>query len=100
PKLHHVGHGYLSGLDRTHVYFDAEEDGTLWAAADSYKARFDRAGATYVPFFGSRASRSFPVRMALRSIHVGGESVLFDADVAASREGNRVVFHRGSVDEV
>ncbi len=99
PKVRPAGRGYLAGLDRR-VQYDTAADGTVWAAADAYKASFDRRGATYVPFFGSRAPHNFPVHLSLRSIRAGGATLAFDADAAPQRDGDRIVFHRGPVDEV
>jgi len=79
--------------------YDVDEAGALWAVGETYKASFGTAGATYVPFFGSRAPRNFPVSMRTQSIHIDGVSVAFAAEVAARRDGSNVSFDRGFVME-
>jgi hypothetical protein len=93
-------HGFLRGLDAHTIHFDEPGDGRVWAAADGYKASFGVEGATYFPFLGARAPRNFPVRFELRSVRAGADEIAFERNVAPTRQGNRVVFDRGTVDEV
>lgn len=93
-----AGHGFLAGFE-CRVYVDEPGEGAIWAAGDTYKARFDASGATYVPFFGSAAPRSFPVGFRIAEIRAGTESIPFDADASPSRDGERIEFDRGAVRE-
>jgi hypothetical protein len=87
-------------IDFAHPYFDEPGDGALWACGDSYKASFDAQGFTYVPFFGSRAPRNFPVGVRLESVHVGGQLLAFLGAGARTRSDDRVVIERGSLTEL
>jgi hypothetical protein len=49
-------------IDFSRVVFDQPGDGATWARGRTYKASFDAAGVTYIPFLGSNAPRNFPVR--------------------------------------
>ncbi|MEM9800271.1 MAG: hypothetical protein AAGA20_08095, partial [Planctomycetota bacterium] len=72
-------------------------DGALWARGASYKASAGAEGFTYVPFLGSDAPRSWPVRFRLRSATIGGRPLALSApDVR--RDGDRLVLDRGSVE--
>ena len=42
------------------VLFAVEPDGEVWVKGRSYKASFGAHGASYVPFLGSDAPRTFP----------------------------------------
>jgi len=93
-----LGSGFGAMLDRVH--FDRPGDGALWARGATYKARFDGSGATYVPFLGSEAPRSFPVRFALEEVLLGGQRLQLATEVEPELEGNRVSFDRGSLVEL
>ena len=69
------------------------------AVGRTWKATFGPAGFTYVPFFGSDAERSYPLRTRLVAVHVDGEPVPFATDIAARRHGDRYEFDRGRVRE-
>lgn len=74
-------------------------DGRTWVRGADYKASFGPEGATFIPFFGSDAPRNFPVRFALASVDVGGETLAFDETACVTRNGERIVLERGDVDE-
>lgn len=96
------------GEDRAHVaapeldrvYYTTQQDGTIWASGRTYKARFGSDGATYVPFLGSRAPHNFPLDMSLASASVDGVDIALAPATSAVRDGDRVVIHRGPIDEV
>lgn len=93
-----------AALDLRSVYagrvgHDVDEQGTLWARGESYKASFDAAGATYVPFLGSRAPRNFPVTFRTTSVESGAASLEFDATARPERAGDVVTFARGACEE-
>lgn len=84
-----------ANAERTGVQFH-DADGALWIRGTSYKARADSNGLTYIPFLGSSAPRTWPVRFALTEVTVGGRAIpLMHGDVA--RSGTRVTIDRGSV---
>lgn len=84
-----------AGQDR--VLYDAHVDG-VWALGATWKARFGADAVEYIPCFGSRAPRNFPIRMSLRSARVG-DDVLATAAVDAIRDGDSVRFDRGALVE-
>lgn len=82
------------------VLFDEPGDGALWAVGGGrYKARFDAAGATYVPYFGASSPRNFPIAFALEDVRVGDRSLGFARGVNYERAGDTVLYDRGSVVE-
>jgi len=87
------------GPDPDQVYFDSGSDGSSWALSTKYKARFARSGAEYMPNFGSKAPRHFPVGFALSSVDVGGVPVAFSRDVLPSRSDRTIAYERGGVVE-
>ncbi|MEM6672452.1 MAG: hypothetical protein AAF726_06380 [Planctomycetota bacterium] len=71
-------------------------DGTLWARGDTYKALAGPDGFTYVPFFGSEASRSWPITFRLdRATSASTEMPLGEA--ACALDGSAAVLDRGPV---
>ena len=82
------------------VHHDVREDGTQLARGATYKAQFDARGATYVPFLGSRAPRSFPVAFRLESASIGGAALAFDPRAVPQRRGETIEFDRGSLVEI
>lgn len=78
------------------VMFDEPGDGALWVRGASYKARFDGAGATIVPFFGSDAPRNFPLELKVGAVTVGGEPLPVAITAKAAHDGHRVSIDRGS----
>jgi hypothetical protein len=79
---------------------DEPGDGRIWARGEGYKASFDDEGASYVPCFGSSAPRNFPVKLALIGASVGGIEIEFDRAAQPVRDGQRVVFSRGALEEL
>jgi hypothetical protein len=82
------------------VHVDAPGDGYVWVLAPGYKARFGRDGATFYPYFGARAPRTYPCHFAMRSVACGDVAMPFAADVAPLVEGLRIRYARGAVTEV
>jgi hypothetical protein len=79
--------------------FDVDETGTQWVRGATYKASFGPAGATYIPFLGSRAPRNYPVTMRVAGITAAGAAVEYDLGANALRDGTTISFDRGSVVE-
>jgi len=77
-----TGERSLSAPVRDRVELDVLADGTIWVRGRTYKARFDREGASYVPFLGSEAPRNFPLDLQLARVSVGGADIAFDADAS------------------
>ena len=73
--------------------------GAELARGTTYKASFDSRGATYAPFLGSKAPRSFPLLFRLESLSIGAREIAFAADAAPVRADDVVTFDRGSVVE-
>jgi len=94
-----VGPAPASVLDFTRVHFDEPGDGKTWVRGRTYKASFDGAGATYIPFLGSQAPRNFPVRVELAEAKVGGAPIALETR-GVSRDGDDVVIDRGAIREV
>jgi hypothetical protein len=92
--------GLLSGLGRMSVWIDERDPERIWAVGDTFKASFGREGATYVPFFGSRAPRSHPILFRLAALRADGAEIALDAATMPVRDGDRIVFDRGAVLEV
>ena len=91
------GPATASGAAPGQVLHDAS-DGRLWAMGDAYKASFGADGFVYVPWFGQAAPRNFPVQFRLREVCVGGQPLAL-ADAEPQRDGDRVTFTRGVVQE-
>ncbi|MEZ5965510.1 MAG: hypothetical protein R3F56_16875 [Planctomycetota bacterium] len=79
------------------VFWDTPTAGEIWAAAAPYKVRFASGTATYVPFLGSDAPRSYPLDLRLARVTVGGQPVALAPAPTPERHGQRVVFDHGSV---
>jgi hypothetical protein len=89
---------FVASPARGTVHYDMPQAGVLWAVGDTWKARFDQAGATYVPFLGSSAPQNYPLALALDSVRLGAERLpLLPGTVAKS--GDRVTIERGSTQE-
>jgi len=82
-----------------HFQLDTASNGDLWAFGGSYKARFGRDGASYIPFLGSDAPRNFPLTFSLERVTSGGAVVAFPRDVAPAFEGDAAVYRRGTLVE-
>jgi hypothetical protein len=83
---------------RDRVHFSGHDDGHVWAIGTSYKASFGDDGFVYVPFFGSKAPRNYPVQFQLCSVRVGGRQLALAA-AAPEQVGTAVTFDRGAVSE-
>jgi hypothetical protein len=70
-------------------------DGALWTLGGTYKASFDGAGASFVPYFGG-APHNFPVHFAVRTARVG-ERELELGDAVPARQGTLVTFDHGGL---
>ncbi len=77
---------------------EVRADGTIWAGAESYKAGFDRRGATFVPFLGSDAAHDWPATFRATRVTVGGKD-LACAEASPVRVEGAVQFARGGVIE-
>jgi hypothetical protein len=88
-----------SRLPEDLVLVDRPGDGKVWARSRSYKASFDGAGASYIPFLGSDAPQNYPVDFALRGVRAGGEVVEFKANGVVTTDGRRVSIDRGALVE-
>ena len=77
------------------MFYDTSADGAVWVKGQTYKARFDGNGATYIPSLGSDAPRNFPITFALSSVSAGDRSLPLTG-TAAVRADNRVIIDRGS----
>lgn len=85
--------------DFSHVRFDEPGDGALWVRGRTYKARFDEAGATYIPALGSRAPHNYPLAIELASIAIDGNEIALEQN-GLTRQGEVVTLDRGAVREV
>ena len=79
-------------LDHERLDFDVDTAGTIWVRGRTYKASFGAGHATYIPYFGSRAPRNYPLELTLSAVTVGGETLAFDADAPAVRNGDTIEF--------
>lgn len=62
-----------SGLSLPSVRLDrSETDDSLWGLGETWKARFDGRGFAFIPFFGSSAPTTYPLRLELAAATVGG----------------------------
>jgi hypothetical protein len=77
---------------------DTTADGTIHTAGASYVARFDAAGATFVPFLGETAERTWPVTFRLAAAQVG-DRPLPVTPAMPRRDGDVVAFDRGGAIE-
>jgi hypothetical protein len=74
----------------------SDADGVIWAAGDSYKARFSPGGVQFVPFLGSDAERSWPLGLRLVEARCG-DCVLPFRPARVSRDGTRVTLDHGAL---
>jgi hypothetical protein len=79
------------------VLFD-EPRGDVWATGHTWKAGFDAGGFTFIPYFGSDATRNFPIRIELDAVHVGGEALAVRSG-SVRRTEQRITIDRGAVVE-
>jgi hypothetical protein len=87
--------GLIANQDQ--VLFDAAPDGTIRAAAARYKAGFSRAGAEFVPFFGSQAPRNYPVTFRLGEVTLAGAALPLACGTNPTRTERTVSFDRGAL---
>ncbi|MEM7202136.1 MAG: integrin alpha [Planctomycetota bacterium] len=81
---------------RPTLWHDVDPSGRLWAGAlGRYKISFDAAGASFIPFFGSRAPQNYPVQFRLDAATVDGAPARLDAGATPTRHGDMVAFDRG-----
>jgi hypothetical protein len=78
------------------LQFAVDHEGRQLVMGESYKASFGPEGATFVPYFGSDAPRSYPVRFVLDAATQGGEPVTL-ATPAVERNGERFVLDQGAL---
>ena len=90
----------LAGAELDRLHYTTQLDGSTWVSGRTYKARFGSGGATYIPYLGSRAPRSFPLEMSLASASIDGVDIPLAPAECAVREENRIVIDRGRIDEV
>jgi hypothetical protein len=83
-----------------HLLFDHDPSGALWVRGSNWKACFDERGATFVPFFGSRAPRNFPISFELADAGVGGVPLPLHREGAVRRDGAVVATERGALTEI
>ncbi len=89
----------IAGLDFSVVRYADGPDGVLWARGRTYKARFDEASATVIPYFSPRAPRNFEVRFELESVSAQGVELPLDASARVRRESDVITLDHGPVDE-
>ena len=87
--------------DLFEVVFDRGEPGIIRALGRSYKAQFDREGATFYPVLGEKAEHHEPLQFRLAEVACGGRPLEFSRDVEPRLdEAQRTVsFDRGSLVE-
>lgn len=85
--------------DRTRLYFQDEEE-RVWVRGETYKARFDRDGMRYVPFFGSDAPCNHPIDFTLREATLGDTALSLSPEARVSRHGDRILLDRGPIEVV
>ncbi len=93
------GETSTGGPDFSIVRFDEPGDGALWVRGRAYKARFDEASTTFIPWLGSQAPHNYPVRVELTSVRIGGEELELGQD-ALQRADDDVILDHGAVREV
>ena len=86
-----------SRLDR--VIFDEPGDGRTWAVGETYKAGFGPDGLCFIPFFGARAPRDFPVMIRTSSLASGSGTCVPVATSTPVRDGDLITFDRGTFRE-
>lgn len=74
-------------------------DGTVRAVGPGYAVRFDAAGPTYLPAFGRAAPRDYPLHLAMRGVHRGGD-LHSPAVRTTEHDEHRFVYDRGEIREV
>ena len=75
------------------------DDGATWIRGERYKLGLSTDGACYVPLFGPKAPRDYPLQLVLQSCAVGGVALPLPTDGVWQRDGERFVRERGEVRE-
>ncbi|MBM4063129.1 MAG: hypothetical protein FJ265_18835, partial [Planctomycetes bacterium] len=78
--------------------YDQRTDGSLHATGPAWVATFDQGGASFTPYLGSDAERTWPIRFALRGVTVAGKAAA-TGPALPQRQGHRVAFARGAAVE-
>lgn len=86
-----------SGVDPLRFYqMEVTPDGTLAVFGGTYKAMFSQDGASYIPFLGSSAPRSFPVTFRMLGASLGEEALAVDLSAAPGFDGTTAKYGRGA----
>jgi hypothetical protein len=85
-------------IDRERLCFDQRDD-ALWVHGKNWKGSFSRTGTSFIPFFGSKAPRNYPIAFTLESARRGGASIVLSATSEPKRTGTRVEIDRGGLVE-
>lgn len=89
-----AGHAVAGGaFEITGPVFDEPQPGQVWVLAPQWKAGFTKAGATFVPFFGSDAPHNHAADFQVVAAHVGGVPLPV-ATTQVARHGDRVAIQR------
>lgn len=83
-----------------HVLHDDPGTGAHWACGLDWKASFDRDGFTFIPCFGAKAPRNFPIAFAVVGVRVGGHELAIARHAEPEVQGDRVQFDRGALREI
>lgn len=82
------------------LFVDRPDDaGAIWARGTTYKLGFEKGRAIYVPLFGSRAPRSYPLELELRSLRCGDRPIELAPPSAPRVAGARVAIERSPLVE-
>lgn len=73
--------------------------GAIWARGATYKLGVGADGVTYVPLFGSRAPRNFPLHLRLAAVGAGAASPTLVIAAPPRRDGARISIDHGPVVE-
>jgi hypothetical protein len=93
-----AGLRYMPAIDHDRLDYDQRDD-ALWVHGANWKASFTRDGATFIPFFGSKAPRDFPVSFRVESARRGAAAIALSAPEGVQRAGDRVELDRGALVE-
>lgn len=91
------GKKFRLGLPTDQVIYDDSGD-QIWVEGVGYKARFNRQGLTFVPFFGSNAPKNYPLALTLENARLGA-TVSPVAIASPHRQGDTITMDRGGVQE-
>lgn len=86
-------------VDPEQLFLTSDAAGAQWVRGADYKARFDANGASFIPFFGSRAPQNYPLTFRVAAARVGGSTLPLDEGVPATRDGHALSYQRGSLVE-